>query len=220
MKQEQKMDKRQLKQTTRKLFIRIAAASISFISLRRGQRELIIADGFVFSQITPETGAHCILEDWNTGRLEEYCNTWILDDWKTGFLEYWWNTGILDYWKPVFLENWWNTGTLVYHQGCPVGRIRPTPGGLHHPSPQNHKLDSPLLSQKSPLLTDHKLRILYIPRFIGDSGGPFALPIRKLWLKKVIVQYVTPERYFHLCGIIIPPNATFCTKSKSFLHWN
>ena len=130
---------------------------------------MLIADGFVFVDIGG--GLH----QWKTAGMMEQANTGLLEDWNTGKLVKYWDFGL-------------------------PSRIL----CLSHSS-QSAKSQTGLsiaLTKKA-LLTKHKhkLRILYIPRFIADysdySGGPFALPIRRLFSdKKVIVQYVTAVRYF------------------------
>ena len=100
-------------------------ASISFISLGKGKRELNIASTELYSSNSGlKTVPHCIFQNW----------------WKTGVLEYW-NT---EYWK-------WIWGILDYHRGSPVPHIRPTHGGLHRPSPHNHKQGFPLFNKEKAL---------------------------------------------------------------------
>ena len=139
---------------------------------------MIIADGFVFSQITPETVAHCILEDgnklyWKICGMLEYWMIGRLDYWKTGELLEFWISGSLYYWKTgEILEHWITIKDVllvafVQHLEVSITPVLKITSRAFHCS-------------QIFFLTDHKLRILYIPRFIADSGDPFALPIRKL----------------------------------------
>ena len=112
----------------------------------------------------------------NTGRFVECSNTGWLEDWITGRLVNYWNSGYLEACITGKLVKYWNIG-LPSRMSC----WSHSSNTWRSPSPQSSKSQAGLsIALKKFFLTDHKLRILYIPRFIADSGDPFALPIRKL----------------------------------------